>query len=81
MEQWRDTGYFEWLDNFGGKFEDRHFGFEDGGRFEHCSYFVGEGLSIVRILVLREMEDLKVSILWMLWCLIGCGGVTGIGDS
>ena len=43
MEQWRDSGYFEWLDNFGGKFEDRHFGFEDGGGFEHCSYFGFEG--------------------------------------
>ena len=39
MEQWRDSGYFEWIDNFGGNFEDRYFGFEDGGRFEHCSYF------------------------------------------
>ena len=39
MEQWRDSGYFEWLDNFGGKFEDHYFGFEDGGWFEHRSYF------------------------------------------
>ena len=29
MEQWRDSGYFDWL--------------EDGGRFEHCSYFGFEG--------------------------------------
>ena len=43
MEQWRDSGYFERLDNYGGKFEDRYFGFEDGGRFEHCSYFGFEG--------------------------------------
>ena len=43
MEQWRDSGYFEWLDNFGGKFEDQYFGFEDGGRFEHCLYFGFEG--------------------------------------
>ena len=43
MEQWRDFGYFEWLNNFGGKFEDRYFGFQDGGRFEHCSYFGFEG--------------------------------------
>ena len=27
----------------GGNFEDRYFGFEDGGRFEHCSYFGFEG--------------------------------------
>ena len=43
MEQWRDSGYFEWLDNFGGNFEDRYFGFEDGVRLEHCSYFGFEG--------------------------------------
>ena len=42
---------------------------------------MGEGLSIVRILVLREMEDLKVSILRMMWCLTRRGGVTGIGGS
>ena len=69
MEQWKDSGYLEWLDNFGGKFKDRHFGFEDG-----------KGLSIVRILVLREMEDLRVSILRTLWCLTR-RGVTRIGDS
>ena len=39
MEQWRDSGYFEWIDNFGGNFEDRYSGFEDGGRFEHRSHF------------------------------------------
>ena len=39
-----------------------------------------EGLSIVRILVLREMEDLRVSILRTLWCLTR-RGVTRIGDS
>ena len=37
-----------------------------------------EGLSIVRILVLREMEDLRVSILRTLWCLTR-RGVTRIG--
>ena len=41
---------------------------------------MGEGLSIVRILVLREMGDLKVSILRMLWCLTRCG-VSSIGGS
>ena len=43
MEQWRDSGYFEWLDNFEGKFEDQYFGFEDGGIFDHRSYFGFEG--------------------------------------
>ena len=43
MEQWKDSGYLEWLDNFGGKFEDRHCGFVNGGRFEHCSHFGFEG--------------------------------------
>ena len=43
MDQWRDSGYFDWLDNFGGKFEDQYFGSEDWGRFEHCSYFGFEG--------------------------------------
>ena len=39
-----------------------------------------EGLSIVRSLVLREREDLKVNILRMMWCLTRCG-VTRIGGS
>ena len=43
MEQWRDSGYFKGLDNFGGNFEDRYFGFEDEGGFEHWSYFGFEG--------------------------------------
>ena len=43
MEQWRDSGYFEWLDTFEGKFEDQYFGFEDGGIFDHRSYFGFEG--------------------------------------
>ena len=42
---------------------------------------MGEGFSIVRILVLREMEYLKVCILRMMWYLTRCGGVTGIRGS
>ena len=34
MEQWRDSGYFEWLDNFEGNFEDRYFGFEGDEGFD-----------------------------------------------
>ena len=67
MEQWRDSGYF---DNFGKIL-----------RINILVLKMGEGLSIVRISVLRDMEDLKVSILRMMWCLTRCGGVMGIGDS
>ena len=70
MEQWRDSGYFEWLDNFG-----------EILRIGILVLKMGEGLSIVRISVLRDMEDLKVSILRMMWCLTRCGGVMGIGGS
>ena len=63
MEQWRDSGYFEWLDNFGGKFEDQYFGFEDGGRFDHRSYFC-------------ELKDL-IGIVRMIWCLARCSVVNG----
>ena len=41
---------------------------------------MGEGLSIVRILVLSELKDL-IGIMRMMWCLTRCGGVMGIGDS
>ena len=38
MEQWRDSGYLELLDNYGGKFEHcLYFGFEGYGRFEGWS--------------------------------------------
>ena len=70
MEQWRDSGYFEWLDNFG-----------EILRIGILVLKMGEGLSIVRISVLRDMEDLKVSILRMMWCLTRCDGVTEIGDN
>ena len=70
MEQWRDSGYFEWLDNFG-----------EILRIGILVLKMGEGLSLVCILVLRGMEDLKVSILRMLWCLTRCGGMTGIGGN
>ena len=40
VERWRDSRYFELLDEFGGKFEGLYFGFEDE-----------EGVGIVRIIV------------------------------
>ena len=34
--------YFEWLDNFEGKFDGWYFGFEYGGRTVHFSYLFFE---------------------------------------